>query len=1282
MKPINILFITIFLLASTNVNAQQPSQSFTPKIIPPSPNAASIMKFGDIPVSYYTGTPNISAPLYTVEEGELKVPISLSYHPSGIKVAEEASQVGLGWALNAGGLISRNVIGDDDLEGGRYFSPNNNIMQNWIPQNLVQVGPVVAGDASVSRYYFITHNNQNTFLDLKIDPGAVSDYEPDMFSFNFPGGSGKFALTRDKKLIMAEKSDLKITMIEGVPGNYAGANISWEIITPDGTKYLFDEKETYYNPESNNAARHVSSWYLKSITSHTGDVINFSYNRITDAKNHPQGSISETIFAVTVGKACTSDSEDRPIPVENSTIPFRTPPQYTETVYLDKITFSNGYAKFTFGGRDDLFYDKKLEKLEIFRNGTGGATLFKTYSLQYSYFEGNLEPRVPATNEGSISKRLKLISVSEKGHTGEVIIPYTFTYLEGDNFTNLPAKTSFAIDHWGYYNGNLGNTSLIPTYTNFMSTSTLYQSYGVMTGSQRNTNPYYIKAFSLKKITYATGGYTEFDFDTHEYDIKKSKENDNSLARNIPSVKLHYDFPKIYNTNNKGVYQNFTVDLSNSVVSEGGTSTLLSYTAFCRFTTFIPCTTYTPPGNVMIEIRNSSNQIVAAHNLFGMNECTGSDNGPCITKVCPNMQGLGFSNTLSLTPGVYTCRILGQDGNDYTIADIQVGFNWYANLETVAGAKTYAGGLRVKKITDYDGEKQTVKKFDYTLTELDGGVNIEKSSGRLMTLPQYTYAEDKVCFGDPDGYNAIYRSSNSIIPLNASASGSVVGYDKVTVTYGENGENGKSVFYYDNQSDKVNNYSFYRPPTISSIPYKGNGALKKKQDFNKDGFLLKEVENSYYLTAGYNVPLLSPSTSQYLYALEKRPYGSINGGSLMYTPLHGFFYPAINRSIMYLQSTTERIFDAEDATNTRKVETVTSYTYPNETYDVTTNSFTKTYLQPTYVTKTNSKGQLVKTEYKYPYDYPTSTYTDMTGLNIVNPTIEEKTSIGNSQINKKLTNYFKPLNTFYAPENIQTQLTSTSTLVTDVTFNSYDSKGNVTKYTGRDGIANSFEYFGISDAGKVNLVKTNTVGEGSVAQTTTYDYDPLKGVSSVTDPREQKTKYEYDGLGRLLHIRDNDSKLVKSYQYNYQTPTSSAGNASLNFTAQLDLKNREIDLSFSFATPEVVKYEIRRGQGSEPLKLWVTVPGNSTTKIDPSYTPQQNVYKYEIRAILSNGTATEWKPLNITLPANCTNNYQIIKNGLISASQPKVDKACYEIIFEEGFITEDNADYSAEIETP
>lgn len=51
---------------------------------PKSPTIAGLAQAIDCPVSYYTGTPEINIPLYTIPLRGLELPINLSYHASGI----------------------------------------------------------------------------------------------------------------------------------------------------------------------------------------------------------------------------------------------------------------------------------------------------------------------------------------------------------------------------------------------------------------------------------------------------------------------------------------------------------------------------------------------------------------------------------------------------------------------------------------------------------------------------------------------------------------------------------------------------------------------------------------------------------------------------------------------------------------------------------------------------------------------------------------------------------------------------------------------------------------------------------------------------------------------------------------------------------------------------------------------------------------------------------------------------------------------------------------------
>ena len=54
------------------------------------------------------------------------------------------------------------------------------------------------------------------------------------------------------------------------------------------------------------------------------------------------------------------------------------------------------------------------------------------------------------------------------------------------------------------------------------------------------------------------------------------------------------------------------------------------------------------------------------------------------------------------------------------------------------------------------------------------------------------------------------------------------------------------------------------------------------------------------------------------------------------------------------------------------------------------------------------------------------------------------------------------------------------------------------------------------------------------AMITTYTYDPLVGVTSVTDPRGQTVYYQYDAFGRLEYVKDKDGNLLSKNEYNHK----------------------------------------------------------------------------------------------------------------------------------------------------
>jgi hypothetical protein len=169
-------------------------------LISPSPTAAALAKYGDIPVNYYTGLPNVSIPVFTVTGNQLSLPVSLSYNYSGAQPTQQASWVGMGWSLQAGGVITRSIGDKIDPPTGYHRD--------------------LASQLTPTEKY------------LSDSYTGVYDNLPDVYSFNFGNYSGKFIWYGNTAYIMPEQK-MKIEVIAG----------GWKITAEDGVVYQFTEEE-------------------------------------------------------------------------------------------------------------------------------------------------------------------------------------------------------------------------------------------------------------------------------------------------------------------------------------------------------------------------------------------------------------------------------------------------------------------------------------------------------------------------------------------------------------------------------------------------------------------------------------------------------------------------------------------------------------------------------------------------------------------------------------------------------------------------------------------------------------------------------------------------------------------------------------------------------------------------------------------------------------------------------------------------------------------------------
>ena len=91
----------------------------------------------------------------------------------------------------------------------------------------------------------------------------------------------------------------------------------------------------------------------------------------------------------------------------------------------------------------------------------------------------------------------------------------------------FPFNGTCAVDHWGYYNGQLliGINNFIP------STTTDKDKKEVITSSQREANALYSQLGMLKQISYPTGGYTTYEYEGNTY---SKRAMDQYVIRSVP----------------------------------------------------------------------------------------------------------------------------------------------------------------------------------------------------------------------------------------------------------------------------------------------------------------------------------------------------------------------------------------------------------------------------------------------------------------------------------------------------------------------------------------------------------------------------------------------------------------------------------------------------------------------------------------------------------------------------------------------------------------------------
>lgn len=507
MKKFYALLMAIIGIAH-GVLGQGSNAQLLPNVTGPSPEVAQLGKFGSYEVNYFTGVAAIEVPIHNIIAKDIQIPIVLRYHPSGIKVTDRPGWVGLGWSLDAGGFISRQVLGlPDELSQG--------YANTTLPSS---IDPTVSADLN--------------FLN-DVNRGLV-DAEPDIFSYGFGGYSGKFMLDKQQnspdanngvsetggtyfnaaRIAEAEKGcdDDDVIMIPYRPldiqPTYGTSSVGFTAFDPYGRQYQFDAYET--TKELNESLDVRSAWKItKVISKNKTTEVNFSYRTRS-------GQVSkDRSYSVTVNDQVQNLPGGSTYTANPGIYNSQDHNMWSTEKYLDSITYPLGKVEFIRSGvREGGFSGQQmLSQIKIYRKVDDLDSLTKQIDFVYGTF---------TSTDGSGTKRSFLQDVFIKSSSGVSVQNYHFDY---DTTHVLPDFLSTERDLWGYYNNQTnarsGTPTLVPkhsiSYQADASGSATTIEIGSENSSGRDANSTFAQACILNRITYPTGGFTQFTYEGNSY---------------------------------------------------------------------------------------------------------------------------------------------------------------------------------------------------------------------------------------------------------------------------------------------------------------------------------------------------------------------------------------------------------------------------------------------------------------------------------------------------------------------------------------------------------------------------------------------------------------------------------------------------------------------------------------------------------------------------------------------------------------------------------------------
>jgi YD repeat-containing protein len=465
----------VCLLFNCFINIGYAQNRYTlPQVTPLSPNAASLGKYGEIPVSLNNGMANISVPLFEVKIGSFVLPVTLTYHNNGLKTNEIPSYVGLGWDIPSFGVINLQQRGNYDFDNdGMFYAP--------IP----------------------SQQKLQAFQQGQMSPQQKSDYleavmlgnydtEYDLYTYSFLGQAGSFYMDANQNVISVPKTNLKITK------EFHG----FTIVDERGNQYQFglgESSEYTTIPEDVYTVRKrfngTSSYLLYQIITAENRIISFGYtdypfnyhitNQYATVYNRPKvyPECPDDNFVTNISNVKVENALLTNIRFDGGRIDFRLSANSRE----DIKNFTTPVANVPYLDRVQLIDDK--------------GTVVNDFALMHSYFH--------------TSARLRLDGIS-KTAANNVSENWQFEYYdEGD----IPGIYLGARDHWGFSGG--GNGIPAADYSLFVGGwSNERLPMGMVSRNSNSAS----KNGMLKTITYPTGGKSVLTYEPNKIKYKTYHE--------------------------------------------------------------------------------------------------------------------------------------------------------------------------------------------------------------------------------------------------------------------------------------------------------------------------------------------------------------------------------------------------------------------------------------------------------------------------------------------------------------------------------------------------------------------------------------------------------------------------------------------------------------------------------------------------------------------------------------------------------------------------------------